>query len=247
MEKINIRGVNFDNVTPDEAIKAAEGYIERGEQCVVFTPNSEIVQMAIENEDFKNLINSAELIIPDGAGVVLASKILKKPLKGKVAGCEFAETLVKNSAEGKYKIFFYGSKPTTDEGLSVAELANKKMGERYGFEASGTSHGYVKPDGYDELIEKINNSGADILFVCLGVPMQEKWIYENRNKLNCKLIVGLGGTLDVFAGTVKRAPKAFVKLNLEWFYRLLKEPRRIGRMMKLPKFIFGTIISKKEK
>ena len=247
MEKINIRGVNFDNVTPDEAIKAAEGYIERGEQCVVFTPNSEIVQMAIENEDFKNLINSAELIIPDGAGVVLASKILKKPLKGKVAGCEFAETLVKNSAEGKYKIFFYGSKPTTDEGLSVAELANKKMGERYGFEASGTSHGYVKPDGYDELIEKINNSGADILFVCLGVPMQEKWIYENRNKLNCKLIVGLGGTLDVFAGTVKRAPNAFVKLNLEWFYRLLKEPRRIGRMMKLPKFIFGTIISKKEK
>ena len=95
MKKINIRGVNFDNVTPDEAIKIAEGYIERGEQCVVFTPNAEIVQMAIEDESFRHLVNSAELIIPDGAGVVLASRILKKPLKGKVAGCEFAESLVK--------------------------------------------------------------------------------------------------------------------------------------------------------
>ncbi len=248
MKKINVRGVRFDNVTPSEAIEVAEGYIARGEQCVVFTPNAEIVQMTIEDECFRTLINSAELIIPDGAGVVLASKILKKPLKCKVAGCEFAETLVKNSASGKYKIFFYGSKPTTDEGMSVADLADKRMGEKYvGFKAAGTSHGYVKPDGYPELIEKINASGADILFVCLGVPMQEKWIYENRSNINAKLIVGLGGTLDVFAGTVKRAPKFFVKLNLEWFYRLLKEPKRLGRMMKLPKFIFGTMFSKKEK
>ena len=248
MEKINVRGVFFDNVSPSEAIEVAEGYIQRGEQCVVFTPNAEIVQMTIEDESFRTLINSAELIIPDGAGVVLASKILKKPLKGKVAGCEFAETLVKNSASGKYKIFFYGSKPVTDEGMSVADLADKKMGEKYeGFKAAGTSHGYVKPDGYPELIEKINASGADILFVCLGVPMQEKWIYENREKLSPRLIVGLGGTLDVFAGTVKRAPRIFVRLNLEWFYRLIKEPKRLGRMMKLPKFIFGTILSKKEK
>ena len=149
---------------------------------------------------------------------------------------------------GKYKIFFYGSKPTTDEGTSVADLANKKMGEKYeGFIAAGTSHGYVKPEGYAELIDKINSSGADILFVCLGVPMQEKWIYEHRSLLNPKVIVGLGGTLDTFAGTVKRAPKIFIKLNLEWLFRLLKEPRRIGRMMKLPKFIFGTVLSKKEK
>lgn len=247
MEKINIRGVNFDNVTPSEALSIAEGYIERGEQCVVFTPNSEIVQMAIEDEGFRDIINSAELVIPDGAGVVLASKILKKPLKSKVAGCELAESLVKGSAEGKYKIFFYGSKPETEEGLSVADLADKKMGEKYGFKAAGTSHGYVKSEGYPELIEKINETGAEILFVCLGVPMQEKWIYQNRDKLKARLIIGLGGTLDVFAGTVKRAPKIFVKLNLEWFYRLLKEPKRIGRMMNLPKFIFGTVFSKKEK
>lgn len=248
MEKINIRGVFFDNVTLDEAVSVAEGYIERGEQCVVFTPNAEIVQMAVENAEFCKIVNSADLIIPDGAGVVLASKILKKRLKGKVAGCEFAEELVKRSAEGKYKIFFYGSKPQTEESLSVAELAEKKMSEKYeGFKTAGISHGYVKPDGYPRLIEEINASGADILFVCLGVPMQEKWIFEHRSVLSPRIIVGLGGTLDTFAGTVKRAPKIFIKLNLEWFYRLIKEPKRIGRMMKLPKFIIGTLFSKKEK
>ena len=247
-EKINVRGVAFDNVDLDEALAIAEGYIERGERCVVFTPNSEIVQMTLEDEGFREIISSADLILPDGAGVVLASKILKTPLKCKVAGCEFAERLVRESASGKYKIFFYGSKPETEEGVSVSELAERKMAEKYeGFKAAGTSHGYVKKENYPELIEKINSSGAEVLFVCLGVPMQEKFIFENRDKLSPKVIIGLGGTLDVFAGTVKRAPEIFVKLSLEWFYRLLKEPKRIGRMMKLPKFIFGTIFSRKEK
>lgn len=247
MEKINIRGLDFDNVTLDEALTAVEGYIERGEQCVVFTPNAEIVQLTLEDSEFCQLVKKADILIPDGAGVVLASKILKKPLKAKVPGCELAERLVKGSAEGKYKIFFYGSKPTTEEGMSVAELADKKMGEKYsGFAAAGTSHGYVKPDGYDELVEKINASGADILFVCLGVPMQEKWIAAHRDRLKPRVIIGLGGTLDVFAGTVKRAPKFFVKANLEWFYRLIKEPKRLGRMMKLPKFILGTIFAKEK-
>lgn len=247
MEKINIRGLDFDNVTLDEALKAVEDYISRGEQCVVFTPNAEIAQMAVEDESFKQLVSSADILIPDGAGVVLASKILKKPLKCKVPGCELAERLVENSAQGKYSIFFYGSKPTTEEGPSVADLANQKMAEKYhGFSAAGTSHGYVKPDGYDALIDSINSSGADILFVCLGVPMQEKWIAANRDRLNPRVIIGLGGTLDVFAGTVKRAPEFFVKANLEWFYRLIKEPRRLGRMMKLPKFILGTVFSKEK-
>lgn len=248
MEKINIRGLDFNNITLDEAVATAEDRIARGEQCVIFTPNAEIVQLTLEDESFRELIKGADVLIPDGAGVVLASKILKKPLKAKVPGCELAERLVKGSSEGKYKIFFYGSKPTTDEGVSVAELANKKMAEKYpGFSAAGISHGYVKPDGYDALIESINSSGADVLFVCLGVPMQEKWIAANRSRLNPKVIIGLGGTLDVFAGTVKRAPEFFVNANLEWFYRLIKEPKRIGRMMKLPKFILGTIFSKKEK
>ena len=240
MNKINVRGLDFDNVTLDEALDKIEGYIERGEKCVVFTPNAEIVQMTLEDESFRKTVRSADILLPDGAGVVLASKIIGTPLKSKVAGCEVAEALVRRSV-GKYKIFFYGSKP------NVAELANEKMGEKYlGFKAAGVSHGYIKPEGYDALVDDINSSGADVLFVCLGVPMQEKWIAEHRDRLNAKVIIGLGGTLDVFAGVVNRAPDFFVKANLEWFYRLIKEPKRLGRMMKLPKFVLGTMFNKEK-
>lgn len=245
MEKINIRGVLFDNVTMDEAVSCAEGFMDSEKGGVVFTPNSEIVQLCIEDEAVKDMINGADLIIPDGQGVIMASKILKRPLKEKVAGVELAERLVANAAKSGRKFFFYGSKPASEDTPSVADLAAKKLSEKYpGFEVCGTCDGYIKDA--DTVIEKINASGAECLFVCLGVPKQEKWISENREKLCAKLIIGLGGSLDVFAGTVKRAPKFMIKLKLEWFYRLLKEPKRIGRMMKLPKFILGTVFSKKE-
>lgn len=246
MEKIDIRGVLFDNVDMNEALEFCKKRVLDKEQCVVFTPNAEIVQMAVEDENFKALVNSADLIVPDGAGVILASKILKKPLKSKVAGVELSENLVKMSGDVGMKFYFYGSSPDAENGKSVAETAREKLLEKYpDAQIVGTSHGFVKPDETHALIEKINQSGADVLFVCLGVPRQEKWIAENRHRLSPKLILGLGGSLDVFAGCVRRAPKIFIKLNLEWLYRLLLQPSRIGRMMKLPKFILSTIFSGK--
>ncbi len=247
MNKTEIRGVNFDNVTMEEAVAICEGFAREGRQGVVFTPNAEIVQMAVENPEFREIVNSADLIVPDGAGVVLASRILKKNLKGKVAGVELAENLVSRSGKSGIKFFFYGSHPDKCDGMSVADKAREKLLEKYpDANIVGTSHGYVKDDGMDELIGKINESGADALFVCLGVPKQEKWIAANRERLNPKIIIGLGGSLDVFAGTVERAPKIFIKLNLEWFYRLLKEPKRLGRMMSIPKFLLSTIFSKRK-
>ena len=247
MNKTEIRGVNFDNVTMEEAVAICEGFVKEGRQGIVFTPNAEIVQMTVENAEFKEIINSADLIVPDGAGVVLASKILKKNLKGKVAGVELAENLISRSGESGIKFFFYGSHPDKGDGVSVADTAKAKLLEKYpDANIVGTSHGYVKDDGMDALIEKINESGADALFVCLGVPRQEKWIAANRERLNPKIIIGLGGSLDVFAGTVMRAPRIFIKLNLEWFYRLLKEPWRLGRMMSIPKFLIATIFSKRK-
>ncbi len=247
MNKITVRGINFDNVTPTEAVEICENFVKNSIQAAVFTPNAEIVQMALKNKNFQEIINSAEFIVPDGAGVVLASKILKKKLKSKVAGVELAENLVARSDKSGIKFFFYGSSPDAGNGKSVAETAKEKLIEKYPYaEIVGTSDGYIKPEETDALIEKINSSGADAVFVCLGVPKQEYWIYENRHKLSAKLIIGLGGSLDVFAGVVKRAPKIFIKLNLEWFYRLIKEPKRIGRMMNIPKFLISTIFSKKE-
>ncbi|MCQ2456549.1 MAG: WecB/TagA/CpsF family glycosyltransferase [Clostridia bacterium] len=241
-EKINVRGVYFDNVTLDEAVDMMLCRIKEGKQTAVFTPNPEIVQLCIDDNSMYDEIGKADITLPDGIGIVKAAKILGTPLKGRVPGYEAGEKIISLSASENLKIFFLGGKP------GVAELAAEKMGEKYpGTLFVGTHDGYFKKEGEenDEVVRLVNESGADVLFVCLGVPAQEKWINANRDKLtSVKLMLGLGGSLDGYSGTVKRAPKFFIKLNLEWFYRLLCQPSRIGRMMKLPKFYFGTIIWK---
>ena len=238
-EKICVRGVMFDNVTKKEAVDYAWEYIESANPCSgVFTPNAEIVQMCVENNEYYELINSAAIVLPDGSGVVKAAKILGTPLKCKVAGVEFGEELVRTSGEHSAPVYLLGGKP------GVAEIASEKLKEKYPDAVFvGTHDGYFEKSGAesDKVVDEINASGAKILFVCLGVPAQEKWINENKAKFtSVRLCLALGGSLDVYAGNVKRAPKIFIKLGLEWFYRLLCQPSRIGRMMALPRFLIGT-------
>ena len=236
--KINVRGVNFDNLTLDETVELILSRLKNGQQTAVYTPNSEIVQACIEDNALYDIINSAEVICPDGIGVVKAAKILKTPLKGKVAGIEVGEKLIASLTDGSKSIFLMGGKP------GIAEKAAEELSKKYlGIKIAGTNDGYFKKEGEENnaVIAKINNSRADVLFVCLGAPAQEKWIYSNRDKLNVTVMLGLGGSLDGYAGVVKRAPKVFINLGLEWFYRLLCEPWRLKRMMKLPKFYFGTV------
>ncbi len=245
-EKINIRGVYFDNVTPGEASarvnEALASEKTAGTVFSVYTPNPEIVQLCIEQSEFRDVINSASMVVPDGIGVIMAAKILKTPLKARVPGIEIGERALAECGERGYRVFFLGGKP------GVAEEAAKKKSEQIpGLNICGFADGYFKKEGEENeaVIEKINAAAPDLLFVCLGVPTQEKWIKENGEKLSTvKVCLALGGSLDVYSGNVKRAPGIFIKLNLEWFYRLLKEPRRIGRMMKLPKFLIGTMIRK---
>ena len=250
MSKINIRGVMFDNVNMKEATDKAIEFICSDGASAVFTPNSEIVQLCVEQNDFRDVINSADMIIPDGAGVLLASRILGTPLKEKVAGIELAQKIIEYCNESGKKLFFLGSKPETkdDNGnvvLSTADAAAQKLKEKFpDLNICGTCDGYFKDEESDKIIEKINTSEADIVFVCLGCPRQEKWIFQFKDKTKARLFIGLGGSLDVFAGRVNRAPEFFVKRNLEWFYRLLKQPQRIGRMMKIPKFLIQTYFKK---
>lgn len=242
-EKINVRGVYFDNVNFDEAMEKVKELVKSEGTSVMFTPNSEIVQSCIENNELYKVINSADLVIPDGIGVVYAAKILGTPLKQKVPGCEVAEKLMEYAAQSGDGVFLFGGGKKTEERDAVSNIAAGKLREKYpDINIVGTRDGYFTDDDVDGIVDEINNSGAKILFVCLGAPKQEKWIYDNRDKLKVNFAAGLGGTLDVFAGVAKRAPKFFLKTNLEWFYRLLCMPTRIGRMMKLPKFLFGTII-----
>lgn len=242
--KISVRGVNFDDVTLDEAVEIVDGFVGTEGSKVVHTPNSEIVQLCVEQPNYYPLINSADLIIPDGVGVILAAKILKTPLsKGKVAGIELAERTLALAAEKGYRVFFLGGKP------SIAEQAALQMRKKYpALQIVGTHDGYFEKTGEqsDAVVKEINDSGAQILFVCLGVPAQEKWMADNRKVLQVRVMAGLGGSLDVFAGAVKRAPEPFIRLGLEWLYRLCKEPSRIRRMMKLPKFLIGTLVSAKK-
>ena len=238
MEKIDVRGVEFLNADKDEVLSFIWDRYDRGETTAVFTPNPEIVQKCIDDPSLFEVVNSAEAVIPDGIGIIKAAKILGTPLKSRVPGIEVGERVLEESASHGAKVFFMGSKP------GVAEKAREVMEERYpGIAFSDTNDGYFKKEGEesDAVISKVNESGADVLFVCLGAPTQEKWIYQNRSKLpGVRVFLALGGSLDAYSGTVNRAPKFFIKHNLEWFYRLLKQPTRIGRMMSLPKFYFGT-------
>ena len=232
--KLDIMGLQFDNVTMDEASARAEQILAGKKTCYAVTPNAEIAYEALYDETLRALINGADLVLPDGAGVVLASKLLKTPLKQKVAGVDFADRLLSVLEKTGGGLFLLGSKP------GVAELAAQKMTEKHPkLYICGMNDGYFKDEA--PVIEKINAAKPDVLFVCLGAPKQELWMQRNAPRLRVGLMAGLGGSLDVFAGNVKRAPKFFQKLGLEWFYRLIKEPKRIGRMMKLPKFLFAAI------
>ena len=238
MDKIDVRGVNFLNADRAEVLSFIWNRFDRGEATAVFTPNPEIVQRAIDDPEYMAVLNSAEAVIPDGIGVVKAAKILKTPLKSRVPGIEVGESVIAESASHGARIFLLGSKP------GVAEKAAAAMKEKYP-EALfvGTNDGYFAKEGAenDAVIERISESGANVLFVCLGAPTQEKWIAANRTRLpGVRVFLALGGSLDAFSGDVARAPEFCRKHGLEWFYRLLKQPSRIGRMMSLPKFYFGT-------
>lgn len=225
-------GVGFDAVTLTQAVDLAMKQIHDGKKGYVVTPNPEIVYQAMYDHDFQDLVNQASLVLPDGIGIIYASKILGLKLPARLPGIDFAGLLMHRMAQEKMRLFLLGAKP------GVAEQAAKKLQEKYpGLVIAGTKDGYFKSDS--EAVAAVNAAGgADVMFVCLGAPKQERFMSKYQKDLNVTLCCGLGGSLDVFAGTVQRAPKIFIKLGLEWFYRLCKEPWRFGRMMKLPLFLW---------
>lgn len=230
--KTDVLGVLYDNVTMQEALEKAQEILRGDEAAYCVTPNAEMAYEALHDEAFCTLLNEAALVLPDGAGVILGAKILKTPLKQKVAGIEFAQNLLPIlEAEGK-RLFLFGSKP------SIAEIAAENLRKKYPkLCICGTADGYFREEA--AVVQTIRASQPDVVFVCLGAPKQERFMRAHKDELGARLLIGLGGTLDNFAGTVRRAPKWMIRLQLEWLYRLVKEPRRIGRMMRLPKFVFA--------
>lgn len=228
--RIDVLGVGFDNMTVDQAV--AEGVRLMGTPGAhyVVTPNPEIVEICREDPEAKEAVNRANLVLADGIGVIYGAKLLGTPLKGRVTGIGFAQGLMERMAGTGKTLYLLGAKP------GVAEKAAQRLARQYpGLRIAGTHDGYFQEDA--PVIEAIRASGADVVFVCLGAPKQEKWMLANGEGTGAHLLVGLGGCLDVFSGEVQRAPEIFQKLGLEWLHRLIKEPKRIGRMMKLPLFL----------
>lgn len=232
--RTEILGVAFDNVTMDEAVDRAMELMARPGPHLTVTPNAEIVRLAGRDPELARLIAGADLVIPDGVGVVYASKILGRPLKGRVPGVDFAAALMDRMAAGGQRLFLLGARP------GVAEEAARRLTEAHpGLTVCGTHDGYFTGDG--PVTDAVRQSGADAVFVCLGAPRQEKWMAQNGAATGAKLLIGLGGSLDVFAGRVERAPEKWQKLGLEWLYRTLKEPARLKRVVKLPLFLCSAV------
>ncbi len=234
MDRIDILGVGFDAVTCQEAVARAMALICAHKSGYAVTPNSEIVYAARHDAALRQTLNGADLVLPDGIGVVYASRILGRPIPGKVAGIEFAEALMRAMAQAGKSVFLLGAKP------GVAQQAADRLTQRIpGLIVAGVKDGYFKRD--EEAVEAIRQSGADAAFVCLGVPKQEFFIAQHLQECGVSFMGGFGGSLDVFAGVVDRAPQAWIDHGFEWLYRLKKEPQRIGRMMRLPLFLFAAM------
>lgn len=239
MDKVNILGVNVSKHTIESAADQIIEYITNGDKrrCV-FTPNSEIIMMAYRDKEFAEVLNAADILTADGIGVVYASKILRNPITERAAGFDTACSVLEKMAPLGKSVYLFGAKP------GVAEAAGEEMVRRYpGLTIAGCADGYFDEEKQKLIIADINEKKPDLLFVCLGAPKQEKWISRHKDELDFGVAMGIGGSLDVFAGTVKRAPEFYQKHGIEWLYRLLKQPSRIGRMLDLPKFGFTVLLN----
>lgn len=235
--KIDVMGLKFDSMTMDEALSRAEALLRGDKAAYVVTPNAEIAYEALHDVQLREMLNGADLMLPDGAGVVLASKLLRTPVKQKVAGVDFAAGLLGVLERNGQSLYLLGGKP------GIGELAAQKMLEAHPqLRIAGIADGYFQDEA--PVIAKINASGADALFVCLGAPKQERFMVQHQQELHVHLMAGLGGSLDAFAGTVQRAPAWMIRLNLEWLYRLIREPKRFRRMLRLPKYLWTVMLKR---
>lgn len=233
-QRVNIHGLQYENVTLAEAAARALDLASGNKPAMLVTPNPEILWEGLHNPELFTALTEADLVLPDGIGILIASRILGTPIEHKVAGVEVGEELLRLSGERGLCVTFLGGKP------GVAEEAARRMTEKYpNLRVVGCFDGYFKNP--EEVLSRVREAGGDILFVCLGSPKQELFIRNYMHRTGAKLHLALGGSLDVFAGTALRAPRWMIKVGLEWLYRLIKEPRRLGRMMNIPRFLLYTI------
>lgn len=232
-QKVDILGVPVDAVTMTEAVTRIEGFIKEGQPKLVATANAEMLMRATHDKELKNILCSADMVTPDGAGTVWAAHHLGHAMPERVAGYDMAQELMRLAPSRGYRLYFFGSAP------GVAEKAKEKAEKLYpGIEIVGTRNGFFTEEDEPAIVSKIQAVHPDILLAALGVPKQEKWLQKYKDVLGVPVCIGVGGTFDVMAGVMKRAPRWMQRAKLEWLFRGMMQPKRAGRLLALPKFVF---------
>ena len=238
--KEQILGVNVNMQSEQELMEMINADIQNGRKSRIVAINPEKVMMASKSSKLMELLNESTYQIPDGIGISVASRLRGGAIKGRVTGIGMMDALLKLAHQNKYRIFMYGAKKET------VELAAASIQEKYpDLIIAGTLDGYEQD--MDKIARRINAVKPHILFVALGSPKQELFIRENMARLDVNIFQGVGGSFDVYSGTVKRAPAVFQKTGTEWLFRLASQPSRIKRQMALPQFLFKAVRSKDRK
>jgi N-acetylglucosaminyldiphosphoundecaprenol N-acetyl-beta-D-mannosaminyltransferase len=240
-DSLTLHGMRIDRVTMEGTLECVASFIASGRPHHIVTADASMVMTYREDKEFAAIVDQAALITSDGAGVLWACKRLNLPVPPKVSGVDLSATLVEFSGKKGWRVFFFGGAP------GVAEAAAQKMRERFpDANICGFRDGYYKPDEENTVAEQIAATKPDILLVAMGIPRQEKFILRQKERVGAKVYIGVGGTLDVFSGTVKRAPVWMQKSGLEWFYRIASNPNaaRLKKLAALPRFALLTLTKK---
>ncbi|MBU0480050.1 MAG: WecB/TagA/CpsF family glycosyltransferase [Proteobacteria bacterium] len=238
---LRILDINIHNLSYVEVLEKVEEFIRSGQSHIMVCANPEMVLYARRKPEYRDFINRADLVTPDGVGLLLAARVLGHPLKERVTGTDLSESFGRLSAEKGYSMYFLGGEP------GIAEEAASSLANRYpGVNIVGIHHGFFSSDDEKEIVADIKNKKPDILMVCLGMYIQEMWIQKYFRELNVPVCLGNGGALDFVAGKRRRAPKWLMGLGLEWLFRLIQDPSwaRIKRQMTLPLFVFKVLLQK---
>lgn len=234
--RVEIAGVSIDPLTETEVLERVEGFVQGGECRKIITANPLMIMAAEKDPALRAAFDGADLVIPDSVGVQWAALLQGRRLS-KISGIDLMNTLCERAAAKGWSVFLLGAAP------GVSETAAEILAERHrGLRVSGVHDGYFNRGNDGEVIERVAKTKPDLLFVALDTPFQDGWIHNNLHRFGAKVVMGVGGSFDVISGRLRRAPLWMRAAGLEWFFRLLQEPRRFSRMVRLPYFVLLSFI-----
>ena len=235
-ERVDVLGVPIARIDMDGALRQVDGFIEARSPHMIVTSDTPGLVRAHDDPEFQAIVRAADMVTADGRGVVWMARVLGLPVKERVSGVDLVERMCERAAQRGYSVYLLGAEP------GVAEEAARVLESRYpGLRVAGTHHGYFTHEEEPAVVAAIAQARPDILLVAFGAPKQEKWIRQHQAAIQAPVAIGVGGTLDVIAGRVRRAPRWMQRAGLEWLYRVLREPKRLPRLIALPRLVWMTL------